>query len=72
MVWFVGTGLVLFGRAIDVFKPRGSFQRVVVASLGLTALIEGFVNLYVSRSRWSSCCSHFSSRSPLYWQRLRA
>jgi hypothetical protein len=47
VVWFIGTGLVLFGRAIDVFKPNGSFRRVVVTSLGLTVLVEGFVNLYV-------------------------
>jgi hypothetical protein len=47
VIWFVGMGLPLFGRSIDVFKPRGSFRRVAVASLGLTSLVEGFANLYV-------------------------
>jgi hypothetical protein len=47
VAWFIGTGLALFGKSINAFKPGGSFKRVIVATLGLTVLVEGFVNLYV-------------------------
>jgi len=47
VVWFIGTGLVLFGKTIDVFKRGGSVWSLFSAAVGLTVFVEVFVNLYV-------------------------
>lgn len=47
VAWAIGTGLVLFGNSVKVFTRGGSFKRLVLAAVGLTVFVEGFVNLYV-------------------------
>jgi hypothetical protein len=47
VAWCVGTGIGLFGKAVSVFNRDGSLWRVARTALGLTLLVEAFVNLYV-------------------------
>jgi hypothetical protein len=47
VAWAIGSGITLFAWSIRVFKPGGSFGRVVRASISSTLLVEAFVNLYV-------------------------
>ena len=47
IAWFVGTGLVLFSKAISVFKENGSVWALFRTAVGLTVFIEVFANLYV-------------------------
>jgi hypothetical protein len=52
VVWFIATGLLMFGRSIDLFRSEGSFRRLVLEVLSVTALVEGFLNLYVLPLGW--------------------
>ena len=47
VAWFIVTGVGLFGASISVFKSGWSFKRVLLAALGITVVVEVFVNLYV-------------------------
>lgn len=47
VAWSIGSGIALFGWSVRVFKPGGSFGRVIRASISSTVFVEAFVNLYV-------------------------
>jgi hypothetical protein len=47
LAWFLFTGFGLFGAATRVFERRGSFGAVLRAAIGITVLVEVFINLYV-------------------------
>jgi hypothetical protein len=47
VVWFMATGLALYGKSIVVFKAGSSLRAVLLAAVGTTVLVEVFVNLYV-------------------------
>lgn len=47
VAWAIGSGITLFGWSVRVFKPGGSFGRVIRASISSTIFVEAFVNLYV-------------------------
>ena len=47
VAWAIATGLVLFGSATTLFNRPSSLRRLVLKVVGLTAVVEVFVNLYV-------------------------
>lgn len=47
VAWAIGSGIALFGSSVRVFKPGGSFGRVIRASISSTVFVEAFVSLYV-------------------------
>lgn len=49
VAWGMGSGVALFGWSVRIFKPGGSFRRVIRTSISSTILVEAFVNLYVFR-----------------------
>lgn len=47
VAWAIATGFALFGSATTLFNRPSSLRRLVLKAVGLTALVEVFVNLYV-------------------------
>ncbi len=47
VTWYVGTALVLFFNAPDAGSKEGFFRRALLRTLGLTAVLELYMNLFV-------------------------
>jgi len=47
VTWYVGSALVLFFKVPDAGSQEGFFRRALLGTLGLTAFLELYMNLFV-------------------------
>lgn len=61
VAWGIGSGIALFGWSVRVFKPGGSFQRVIRTSISSTMFVEAFVSTFTqggAERRTALPCRH--------------